>query len=107
MQAETKISAKTLLFVVDTHRVFLTAAPQLLEQVDRRVVTITTCVRDFVPVERSFTWNLASSTSELVAELLTYFDEKIELTRLEISALYAGIVVDTKNFAVQTGVRTF
>ena len=37
-QAETKISAKTLLFVVDTHRVFLTAAPQLLERVDRRVV---------------------------------------------------------------------
>ena len=42
-----------------------------------------------------------------MAELLTYFDEKIELTRLEASALYAGIVVDTKNFAVQTGVRTF
>jgi len=49
----------------------------------------------------------ASSTSELVTELLTYYDEKLELTRLEASALYAGIVVDTKSFAVQTGVRTF
>ena len=49
----------------------------------------------------------ASSTSELVTELLTYFDEKIELTRLEASALFSGMVVDTKNFAVQTGVRTF
>ena len=108
-QAETKISAKTLLFVVDTHRVFLTAAPQLLERVDRRVVIDHhRRAEDFIPSPMIvYLEPSASSTSELVAELLTYFDEKIELTRLEASALYAGIVVDTKNFAVQTGVRTF
>ncbi len=108
-QAEQRITAKTLLFIVDTHRVFLTAAPQLLEKVDRRVVIDHhRRSEDFIPSPMIvYLEPSASSTSELVAELLTYFDEKIELTRLEASALYAGIVVDTKNFAVQTGVRTF
>lgn len=108
-QARQKISSRTLLIVVDTHRVFLTAAPEMLDLIDRRVVIDHhRRAEDFIPspllvyLEPS-----ASSTSELVAELLTYFDERLELTRLEASAMYAGIVVDTKNFAVQTGVRTF
>ena len=42
-----------------------------------------------------------------MTELLMYFSENIDLTRIEATGLYAGIVVDTKNFAVQTGVRTF
>ena len=49
----------------------------------------------------------ASSTSELVTELLMYFSDDLMLSRLDATALYSGIVVDTKNFAVQTGVRTF
>ena len=49
----------------------------------------------------------SSSTSELVTELVGYFDERLEFTKGEATALYAGIVVDTKNFAVQTGERTF
>ena len=43
----------------------------------------------------------------MVAELLMYFDESVELTRSDATALYAGIVVDTKSFTVQAGVRTF
>ena len=108
-QAEEQVTKQTLLFVLDTHRRFLTAAPQLLDLVERRVVIDHhRRSEDFIPnpmlvyLEPS-----ASSTSELVTELLMYFAEKIELTRLEAAALYAGIVVDTKNFAVQTGVRTF
>jgi c-di-AMP phosphodiesterase-like protein len=49
----------------------------------------------------------ASSTSELVTELLMYFEDNLLISRLDATALYSGIVVDTKNFAVQTGVRTF
>ena len=49
----------------------------------------------------------SSSTSELVTELLQYYSDTVELQKIEATALYAGIVVDTKNFAVQTGVRTF
>ena len=108
-EALERVTPSTLLFVVDTHRVFLTAAPQLIDIVDRRVVIDHhRRSEDFIPnpmivyLEPS-----ASSTSELVTELLTYFDEKIELTRLEASALFSGMVVDTKNFAVQTGVRNF
>ena len=49
----------------------------------------------------------SSSTSELVTELVGYFNDRLEFTKGEATALYAGIVVDTKNFAVQTGERTF
>ena len=50
----------------------------------------------------------SSSTSELVTELLMYFNENIKSSRLnKATALYSGIVVDTKNFRVNTGVRTF
>ena len=42
-----------------------------------------------------------------MTELLQYFQEDVELTKIEATALYAGIIVDTKNFAVQTSVRTF
>lgn len=108
-QADELVNSETLLFVVDTHRPALTAASALLTKVDK-VIVIDHHRRseDFIAnpmlvyLEPS-----ASSTSELVTELLTYYDEKLELTRLEASALYAGIVVDTKSFAVQTGVRTF
>ena len=100
---------KILLFVADTHRPELTAAPDLLSKVDKVIVI------DHHRRSEDFIVNpllvylepSASSTSELVTELLTYFDDNIDMSRLEASALYAGIVVDTKNFAVQTGVRTF
>ncbi|MDU4961268.1 MAG: DHH family phosphoesterase [Sporomusaceae bacterium] len=102
-------SDKALLFVADTHRPELTAAPELLSEIEK-VIVIDHHRRaeDFIAnpllvyLEPS-----ASSTCELVTELLTYFDDAIDMNRLEASALYAGIVVDTKNFAVQTGVRTF
>lgn len=109
MQAGLIGNSKTLVFVVDTHRPELVAAPDVLARAERTVVIdhhrrAETIIPNtlLVYLEPS-----ASSTSELVTELLGYFDDKIELNRLEASALYAGIVVDTKNFAVQTGVRTF
>lgn len=100
---------QTLLFVVDTHRPEMTAAPDLLLRTDRTVV-IDHHRRSQVFIANPLLVYLepsASSTSELVTELIQYFDDSIDLTRLEASALYAGIIVDTKNFAVQTGVRTF
>ncbi|WP_425059409.1 Cyclic-di-AMP phosphodiesterase GdpP [Sporomusa carbonis] len=109
MQAALLVNAKTLVFVVDTHRPELVAAPDVLAAAERTVIIdhhrrAETIIANtlLVYLEPS-----ASSASELVTELLGYFDEKLELNRLEASALYAGIVVDTKNFAVQTGVRTF
>lgn len=108
-QAVSLIGADTLLFVVDTHRPEMTAAPELLGRTERLIV-IDHHRRSEAFIESPLLVYLepsASSTSELVTELLQYYDDNIDLTRLEASALYAGIVVDTKNFAVQTGVRTF
>ena len=103
------VNGRTLLFVVDVHHPGLTAAPDLLTKAERVVVI------DHHRRSESFIANpllvylepSASSASELVTELLMYFDEYMDLTRLDATALYAGIVVDTKNFAVQSGVRTF
>nr|WP_238528191.1 DHH family phosphoesterase [Acetonema longum] len=100
---------QVLLFVVDTHRPEMTAAPELLRRLEKVIVL------DHHRRAESFIANpllvylepSSSSTAELISELLMYFDTTIDLTRLEASALYAGILVDTKNFADQTGFRTF
>lgn len=49
----------------------------------------------------------ASSTCEMVAEMLQYFDENIKLRNIEADSIYAGIMIDTNNFVRKTGVRTF
>ena len=49
----------------------------------------------------------ASSTCEMVAEILQYFDESIKLKNHEADCLYAGIMIDTNNFTSKAGVRTF
>lgn len=107
--AEVACNDQPLLFIVDTHRPDMTVAPQLLDKTERRVV-IDHHRRssDFIKKPLLvYTEPSSSSTSELVTELLQYFDEDPELQKIEATALYAGIVVDTKNFSVQTGVRTF
>jgi len=98
-----------VLIVVDTHIPHLVADSSLLERIPQVVVI------DHHRRSEHFIKNpllvyiepAASSTSELVTELLMYFSDDLMLSRLDATALYSGIVVDTKNFAVQTGVRTF
>ena len=100
---------KPVLFVVDTHIPHLTASPDLLDRI-KDIVVIDHHRRssNFIKNARlTYSEPATSSTSELVTELLYYFSEDMNLPRLEATALYAGILVDTKNFAVQTGVRTF
>ncbi|MBP2651582.1 MAG: phosphoesterase RecJ domain protein [Firmicutes bacterium] len=103
------ITSETILIIVDTHRPGITAAPELLGKTSKIIVIDHhRRAEDFISnAMLVYMEPSASSTSELITELLPYFDEKLELTRLEASTLYAGIVVDTKSFAVQTGVRTF
>lgn len=100
---------KPVLFVVDTHIPHLTASPDLLDRI-KDIVVIDHHRRssNFIKNARlTYSEPATSSTSELITELLYYFNEDMNLPRLEATALYAGILVDTKNFAVQTGVRTF
>ena len=103
-------SISPLLFVVDTHIPHLVAAPELLDRISH-VIVIDHHRRSenfiknplMVYIETS-----ASSTCEMVTELIMYFgDDDVELSRMAATALYSGIVVDTKQFAVSTGARTF
>ncbi len=103
------ITKKTLLIVLDTHRPSFTETPELLKMTDQ-IVVIDHHRRgaDYIQdVVLSYHETYASSTCELVTELMQYLEEKIRLTSIETEALYAGIVVDTKNFIFKTGVRTF
>ncbi len=102
-------SDKTLLIIVDTHRKSFTEIPELVEN-GRQVVVIDHHRRgaDYIQdTVLTYQETYASSTCELVTEVIQYIDEKLKLTQLEAEALYAGIVVDTKSFTFKTGVRTF
>ena len=102
-------SAAALLVVVDAHIPHILADPSLLERIPKVVVI------DHHRRSEHFVKNpllvyietASSSASELVTELLMYFGENIRPTKFEATALYSGIVVDTKNFNVNTGIRTF
>ena len=102
-------SINPLLFVVDTHIPYLTAAPNLLERIQDVIVIDHHRKSDNVIQNPIVFYHEPSSSSacELVTELLMYFDEKISIGKLAATALYSGIVVDTKSFVVQTGIRTF
>lgn len=100
---------RTLLVIVDTHRPSLTIEPKLVDIIDR-VVIIDHHRRSEEIVEEPVLMYIepyASSTSELVTELLQYQSDKLKMDKLEATALLAGIVVDTKSFAYRTGTRTF
>lgn len=108
-EAEALTADDTLVFVVDVHRPDMVAAPKALAKSQRRVV-IDHHRRASEFIAKPLLTYLepsSSSTSELVTELIQYYTEGIVLDELEASVLYAGIVVDTKNFIVQTGSRTF
>lgn len=99
----------SLVILVDNSRKLSTEAPYLLDVTSKIVVVDHHRIgKDFV--ENSMLTYLepyASSACELVTEIIYYMFEKIDLDKLIAEALLAGIVVDTKNFYYQTGVRTF
>ena len=98
----------SLLVVVDTHKASYLAVPDLLDSFDK-VVVIDHHRRGPEFIDNTIlTYHevYASSTSELVTELLMYLDD-VKLTAKEAEAIFSGIVIDTKNFTFKTGVRTF
>ena len=103
------ISPKSLLVLVDHHRKMLCASQKVLDAIPWRII-IDHHRRAEDAIKNTTLQYMepsSSSTSELVTELVGYFNDRLEFTKGEATALYAGIVVDTKNFAVQTGERTF
>lgn len=107
--ALSRIDNETLLVVVDTHKKSYVEEPELLDKTNK-IVVIDHHRRGTDFIEQSiltFQEVYASSASELVAELIQYTQNEIELPTVEAEALYAGIMMDTKNFTFKTGVRTF
>ena len=107
--AEENIDETTLLVVVDTNKVNYVEAPEILTKTDKLVV-IDHHRRSADYIENAtltFQEVYASSAAELVTEILQYVSIKINLKTIEAESLYAGIMMDTKNFTFKTGVRTF
>ena len=107
--AEENIDQDTLLVIVDTHKATYVEAPELLKKTDK-IVIIDHHRRSADYIENAtltFQEVYASSAAELVTELLQYAETKVELKTIEAESLYAGIMMDTKNFTFKTGVRTF
>ncbi len=104
-----KITSETLLVIVDTHKSSYVEVPELLEKTNK-IVIIDHHRRSTDFIENAiltFHEVYASSACELVTELIEYSEKDIKLNTIETEALYAGIMMDTKNFTFKTGVRTF
>lgn len=108
-QALQMLTEHSLLVVVDTHKASMTMEPRLVHNASRIVVVdhhrrSEEFINDAVLV---YMEPYASSACELVTELLQYIHDKTQLNPLEATMLLAGIIVDTKHFALHTGSRTF
>lgn len=103
------VTSDTLVVVLDTHRPSMLPCPKLIEKASK-VVLIDHHRRstDFInPCSLIYHEPYASSTCEMATELLEYMNLGSSLTTVEAECLYMGILMDTKNFIVKTGVRTF
>lgn len=108
-EALARMTRKTLVVVVDTHRPSFCLSQKVLLKAEK-VVVIDHHRRGEEFIDKAFLVYLepyASSTSEMVTEILEYMGDEVKPTPLEATALLSGIAVDTRNFAFKTGVRTF
>jgi len=99
----------TLLVIVDTHKPSMVIEERLLQRIDH-VVVIDHHRRGEEFINSPLLVYMepyASSTAELVTELLEYQPKRGKIDMLEATALLAGIIVDTKSFTLRTGARTF
>lgn len=103
------LDSKTLLVIVDTHRVQMLESPEVF-QASKNIVLFDHHRKSPDAIENCvlvYHEPFASSTSELITEMIQHIGKKIKLTPIEADALLAGITVDTKNFCVKTGAITF
>ena len=108
-RAKALMTPESLVVMLDTHRPSYSECPELLTMTER-IAVIDHHRRAADSVENpvlSYIESYASSTAEMVTEILQYLGAKKEVTKLEAEALLAGMTVDTNRFAVKTGGRTF
>lgn len=108
-EALAKVTANTLLVVVDVNKKSYTECPELLGKCKTTVV-LDHHRQGSEPIENatlSYIEPYASSACEMVAEILQYIGDNIRIKSIEADTLYAGIVIDTNNFTNKAGARTF
>jgi c-di-AMP phosphodiesterase-like protein len=107
--ASRTMKSDDLLIIVDVHSENYVLDKALIRNFSKRVIVDhhRRAPDQIQGSTMSYIENYASSTSELVTELIQYIFEKPNLSILEAEALFAGIRVDTKSFNFKTGVRTF
>ncbi len=103
------VDNSSVLVVVDVNKPSITECPDLLKIV--KTIVVLDHHRQGEEVIKnavlSYVEPYASSTCEMVAEILQYFNEGVKIRNLEADCLYAGIMIDTNNFMSKAGVRTF
>lgn len=103
------MTSRTLLIVVDTQNPNLVIEPKLINKA-KGLVVIDHHRRGTNFIEAPdiiYTEIYASSTVELITEIIEYYPHKIQLNEIEATVMLAGIIVDTNNFTYRTGSRTF
>ncbi len=108
-QAMNTLEKDSLVIVIDTHRPNMVECPELLRHADN-IVLIDHHRRSENCIENAtlmYHEAYASSTCEMVTEIIQYIQEAPMLDKQEAEALYAGIFMDTNGFVNKAGVRTF
>ncbi|MBQ7875302.1 MAG: DHH family phosphoesterase [Oscillospiraceae bacterium] len=108
-EAKELVNEDTLLIVVDTHLRSLLESQDIYAKC-RNVVVIDHHRRMIGSIDNAVIFYhepYASSASEMVTELLQYFDSRCKVSKAEAEALLSGIMLDTKSFSMRAGVRTF
>lgn len=103
------MNMETALVVVDVNRPSYTEGPELLNRT-KTVVVLDHHRQSSESIESpvlSYIEPYASSACEMVAEILQYITDGVKLRPIEADAMFAGLMIDTNNFASKTGVRTF
>ncbi len=107
-RAQSMVTDKTMLIIVDTHSPDFVESPKLYKSC-KKVVVIDHHRKMVGYIDNAdvfFHEPNASSTSEMVTELISYLGDN-GLSKIEAESLLSGIMLDTKNFVINTGVRTF
>ena len=108
-QALDLVSDNTMVIVVDTNKPQMTECPELLKE-SKMIAVLDHHRQGSNVIENavlSYVEPYSSSTCEMVAEVLQYIVDDIRFPSVEADCLYAGIMIDTRNFMNRTGVRTF
>lgn len=108
-EAMRMVDENTMIIVVDTNKPNLTECEELLTET-KTIAVLDHHRQGSNAIENavlSYIEPYASSTCEMVAEVLQYIADDIKLDSIEANSIYAGIMIDTNNFMNRTGVRTF